>query len=53
MLNIEYSAASLYDGGWRAKDRNELIDEHEFVEEDAREICNLLLEFEIKEESRK
>lgn len=36
------TASALYDGGWRAEDRDWLIDEYELSEEEADAICNLL-----------
>ena len=39
------AAASLFDGGWRAEDREELISEYDLTDEEADEICNLLDEF--------
>ena len=36
----------LYDGGWRSKDTEELIEEYEFTEEEAEEICTGLEELE-------
>ena len=48
-MNNQYSAASLYDGGWRAEDRDQLIDEYQLTEEEADEICRELAEY--KEEA--
>lgn len=45
-MNSQYSAASLYDGGWRAEDRDQLIDEYNLTEEEADEICRGLAEVE-------
>lgn len=39
------AAASLFDGGWRAEDREELIREYELTEEEANEICYFLSDF--------
>ena len=44
-------AASLFDGGWRAEDREELISEYELTEEEADEICKLLADFSEKHSS--
>ena len=44
-MNNQYSAAALYDGGWRAEDRDQLIDEYNLTEEEADEICKELAEF--------
>ena len=43
---LETVAASLYDGGWRAADRLELIAEYEFSEAEVAFICCLLSEME-------
>lgn len=40
----QYSVASLYDGGWRAEDRDELIAEYDLTEEEADNICEGLRE---------
>lgn len=45
MKNAWGAAASLFDGGWRAEDRDELISEYELTEEEADEICKLLADF--------
>ena len=37
-------AFSLFDGGWRAEDREELISEYDLTEEEADEICEILSE---------
>ena len=39
------AAAILFDGGWRAEDREELISEYDLTEEEADEICKLLDDF--------
>lgn len=44
--NAEYSAASLYDGDWRAADREELISEYNLTEEEADELCEELQKLE-------
>jgi hypothetical protein len=36
------SAASLYDGGWRASDKTQLIDEYELLPEEADDLCKEL-----------
>ena len=41
-MNNQYSAASLYDGGWRTEDRDRLIDEYNLTEEEADDICKEL-----------
>jgi hypothetical protein len=35
----ESAAAALYDGGWRASDREQLISEYELTEDEAEAIC--------------
>lgn len=40
----QYGAAALYDGGWRAEDKNELIAEYQLTEEEVEELCNELAE---------
>lgn len=37
--DIESSAAALYDGGWRAGDREQLIREHDLTAEEADALC--------------
>lgn len=44
MTNFYESAANLYDGGWRAEDRDELITEYGLTESEADEICRHLAE---------
>ena len=39
------SAAALYDGGWRAEDRDQLIAEYDLTDEDADVICEFLAEY--------
>ena len=41
-MNNQYSAASLYDGGWRAEDRDQLIDEYNMTADEADDICKEL-----------
>ena len=36
------TAASLFDGGWRAEDREQLISEYDLSEAEADELCELL-----------
>ena len=45
-MNNQHSAASLYDGGWRAEDRDQLISEYDLTAEEADEICRGLAEVE-------
>jgi len=42
---LESTASALYDGGWRATDKKELMEEHHFTDEDAEDICDLLAVF--------
>ena len=46
MKDFEMSAAALYDGGWRAEDKEKLIAEYELTEAEAAEICEWLKEME-------
>lgn len=46
MTDYRSSAAALYDGGWRAEDRDDLIEEYRLTEEEASELCEILKEFE-------
>lgn len=51
MINdYEASAAALYDGGWRAEDREQLIYEYDLTAEEADKICELLAAYDHKEE---
>ena len=40
------TASALYDGGWRAEDRDWLIDDYELTEEEADTICEYLKRYE-------
>ena len=40
---------SLYDGGWRSEDLEDIMDEYEMTYEDARNICEDLKELEDSE----
>lgn len=44
--DFESSAAALYDGGWRAEDKEELMQEYDLTEEEAEKICTLLASYE-------
>ena len=46
MKDIEMSAAALYDGGWRAEDKEQLMAEYDLSEAEATEICEWLKEYE-------
>lgn len=39
-------AASLYDGGWRTEDREQLVSEYNLTAEETEEICKALEEME-------
>lgn len=43
--DISSSAAALYDGGWRAEDRDQLISEYDLTEDEADQLCEALAEF--------
>jgi len=43
--DIESMAAALYDGGWRADERDQLISEYDLSEADAEAICAKLAEY--------
>ena len=49
MKDIESSAATLYDGGWRADEREALIGEYDLTEEEADAICEKLAEYAARE----
>lgn len=49
MTDYRASAAALYDGGWRAEDKDEIIEEYDLTEEEAEKLCELLTEFESEE----
>lgn len=44
--DYEASAAALYDGGWKAEDRDQLIKEYELTDEEADKICEILEKYE-------
>lgn len=46
MNDIQRAASNLYDGGWRAEDRDQLIKEYELTEEEADAICEELAKIE-------
>ena len=46
MQEMRDAAASLYDGGWRAADRERLIDCYALTEDEADALCELLDEYE-------
>ena len=45
MKDYESMAAALYDGGWRAEDRDQLKMEYDLTEEDVERIVDLLAEY--------
>lgn len=49
-MNNQYSAASLYDGGWRAEDRDQLIDEYNLTADEADELCKELADLKDRKE---
>ena len=49
-MNNQYSAASLYDGGWRAEDRDQLISEYGLTADEADDICKELAELKDRKE---
>lgn len=51
MRQMAYDTAdSLYQGGWRAEDRDEIIAEYDLTEEEAALICERLEMYEEEEE---
>lgn len=42
--DISTSACALYDGGWRAEDRDQLIAEYQLTSEEADTLCEKLAE---------
>lgn len=42
----QFAAASLFNGGWRSTDRDELIREYDLTETEADELCEALKEIE-------
>jgi len=46
MNALEKSVASLYAGGWRTTDKKELMEEHDFTNEEAEDICEVLRQYE-------
>lgn len=45
LKDIESGGAALYDGGWRAEDRDQLITEYDLDAQDADAICEYLTEY--------
>lgn len=50
--DAHYSAASLYEGGWRARDLPDLIEQFNLTGNEAERIYNELLEIEQEAESK-
>lgn len=50
--DTQYSAASLYEGGWRARDLPDLIEQFNLTGGEAERIYNELLEIEQKAEDK-
>ena len=50
--DTQYSAASLYEGGWRARDLPALIEQFNLTGDEAERIYNELLEIEQKAEDK-
>ena len=53
MMDYQASAAALYDGGWRAEDRDQLAAEYGLTGEEAAEICEWLEAFAAEEAAQK
>lgn len=49
---IQDAASALYDGGWRASDKEMLMEEHGMDEEYADQICRELESYEEREKNR-
>lgn len=45
-IDNQYSAASLFDGGWRSDDREDLIKEYGITDAEADELCEELRKME-------
>lgn len=50
--DTQYSVASLYEGGWRARDLPDLIEQFNLTGDEAERIYNELLEIEQEAESK-
>lgn len=46
MAEITFEVAALYEGGWRAEDKEELMSEYELTEEEAAQLCKALADCE-------
>lgn len=49
LKDVTSCAAALYDGAWRAADREDLIDEYDFTEDEIDDVCEWLEEYERRE----
>lgn len=47
--DILSAAASLYDGGWRSEDRDDLIEEYGLTGDEADKLCEALAEYDHQE----
>lgn len=46
IVDIDLTVASLYDGGWRSEDHDELMRLYGFTKEEADEICEIMSSYE-------
>ena len=46
LSNLQSIAAALYDGGWRSKDKECIVEEYGLSESDAETVCALLEKYE-------
>lgn len=46
LAEFEQCAASLYDGGWREKDRDQMMDYYDMTEDEADKVSEMLGEIE-------
>ena len=46
LRDFGFEAASLFDGGWRAEDHDDLMREYDLTDEEATKICEELAEME-------
>jgi len=46
MRDYESTAAALYDGGWRAEDKEQLQAEYDLTDEDVEQLVDLLATYE-------
>lgn len=43
---LQQAAFALYDGGWRGEDKDWLVDEYEFTEDEVDIVCQVLTDIE-------